>query len=198
MGNHSKSTICVAFEDYDCSTNNRAYVMADDFTDKGTGILLHNSSVLSLDFSPMLNVMASSDAAGNVIFYIGDERRDPTVTVKNAKNMMRRIILYQSSMSADKDNLEYLRSMSDLKKTYPDLSVDFNDKCTNLWSMSDTELSAVKDRGAMSAQDLRKYPLLSVNRVNFSPNFHSRAWLFTGAQSGLGRLFYVPDLLKTK
>ena len=56
-------------------------------------------------------------------------------------------------------------------------------------------MKMLKDRGGMAAQDLRKYPLLSINQVNFSPNNHSKAWIFTGAQSGLGRLFYVPDLV---
>jgi len=89
-----------------------------------------------------------------------------------------------------------MRTLAELKKSYPDLTVKFTDKIDNFLTVSDQEKAMLKDRGGMTPQDLRKYPLLSINQVNFSPNNHSKAWIFTGGQSGLGRLFYVPDLAK--
>ena len=114
----------------------------------------------------------------------------------NKHPSLRRTFLYSSSMSADKDDLDYLKSLCDLKNKHEDLSVNFEDRFRNPFSLSDSDMARLKVRGGMSAQDLRKYPLLSINQINFSPNIHSKAWLFTGAQSGLGRLFHVPHLVK--
>ena len=196
LGNHEKSTICVAYDDSSCVNNNRSMVLAEDFTERGVGALLHNSSVLSMEFSPFLNVIGSSDAGGNVVFYIGEDRRDPTNTLKHQKHpSLRRVYLCRSSLTTDPEDLNYMRSLTELKKNYPELNMNFTDNVDNLFNVSDEEMAMLKNRGGMAAQDLRKYPLLSINQVNFSPNNHSKAWIFTGAQSGLGRLFYVPDLV---
>ena len=138
----------------------------------------------------------SSDAGGNVVFYIGEDRRDPTNTLKHQKHpSLRRVYLCRSSLTTDPEDLNYMRSLTELKKNYPELNMNFTDSVDNLFTVSDEEMAMLKNRGGMAAQDLRKYPLLSINQVNFSPNNHSKAWIFTGAQSGLGRLFYVPDLV---
>ena len=197
LSNHQKSTICAAYDDSGCANNNRVFAIEEDFNERGVGVTLHNSSVESLAFSPLLNIVGSGDASGNLVFYIGDEKRDPTQTMKHNKHpSLRRTFLYSSSMSADKDDLDYLKSLCDLKNKHEDLSVIFEDRFRNPFSLSDSDMARLKVRGGMSAQDLRKYPLLSINQINFSPNIHSKAWLFTGAQSGLGRLFHVPHLVK--
>ena len=197
LGHHEKSTICVAYEDSNCVNNNRSMILADNFTERGVGAILHNSSVLSTEFSPFLNVIGSSDAGGNVVLYIGESRRDPTQSLRHQKHpSLRRFFLCRSRLATDPKDLNYMRSLAELKKNYPELSMNFTDKVDNFLIVSDKEKAMLKDRGGMAAQDLRKYPLLSINQINFSPNNHSKAWIFTGAQSGLGRLFYVPDLVK--
>ena len=52
ISNHQKSTICAAFDDSGCANNNRVFAIDEDFNDRGVGLILHNSSVESLAFSP--------------------------------------------------------------------------------------------------------------------------------------------------
>lgn len=90
---------------------------------------------------------------------------------------------------------EFLKTYEELTDHYnEDLKVEILDRnLKNLGFLSETELAILKEREGPAFEDLRKYPLLSVKRVEFSPNQNSRSWIFTGLQSGLCRLIRVPD-----
>ena len=102
-------------------------------------------------------------------------------------------MLYRSSMSTQSvDTMEYLKTYEELTSNVQDLSVSFIDKNKSLVSLSEEEVDMLKEKDKLPPEDPRKYPLQSVSRVSFSPNIHSRAWIFTGSQAGLGRLMLVP------
>ena len=89
---------------------------------------------------------------------------------------------------------EFLKTYEELTNHYQDFKVEILDRnLKNFGFLSETEVALLKDRDGPAFEDLRKYPLLSVNRVEFSPNQNSRSWIFTGLQSGLCRFIRVPD-----
>ena len=89
---------------------------------------------------------------------------------------------------------DFLKTYEELTNHYKDLKVEILDRNLKKFGfLSETEVAILKEREGPSFEDLRKYPLLSVNRVEFSPNQNTRSWIFTGLQSGLCRLIRVPD-----
>ena len=96
--------------------------------------------------------------------------------------------------NANINNPGYFKSYSELTSNISDIKVELNDRNLNrIGDVSETELAFLKDKDGPAFEDLRKYPLLGINRVHFSPNEQSKSWIFTGSQSGLCRLLQVPD-----
>lgn len=199
LNHYEDRNFYVAYDDITNPTQNRTMIYdMTELGERGVGATMHNSAVHSLDYSPWLNVFMSGSVTGEVILFIGEEKR----TVRRLQSLKiissKRALLYSSAMSGapsnDGTDLEYFQSYTDLCRQYADLSIQFTDKNGELFNLSNEEISMLKDKDKLPYEDVRKYPILSVTRVNFSPNLHSRNWIFTGSTSGLGRLLYVSSL----
>ena len=69
----------------------------------------------------------------------------------------------------------------------------------NLAEIPTKEREMQRSDELMPSEDLTStlhlpYPLAQVNRVSFNPNIRSVAWIFSGNQSGLGRLNFIKSV----
>jgi hypothetical protein len=196
MSHYKPHTVTAIFDDGYFLKNTRATMLDLEELSNKSGkyrFLLYNSTAWGQAYSPMLNVFIAATAAGDVIFHVGYE--DKTAKkVTNGKAHNKRGFIYRSEMNANYNDMEYLKTYKQLRDHYKDLKVDFIDQdLKNLDNLSKEDLNRLKIPDAMAKEDVRKYPLLSINRVDFSPKISSRVWIFTGAQSGLARLMHITD-----
>ena len=107
-----------------------------------------------------------------------------------------RSIIYRSALKTNVDEVGYFPTFQDLQDQDQNLQVELLDRdLKDIYKMNDEEMKIVKGLN-QDQEDVRKYPLLSINRVNCSPNVQSKGWIFTGSQAGLGRFLLIPQLAK--
>ena len=117
-------------------------------------------------------------------------RTDRKPPVSN-KGRFRRGLVYSSTMNVDISADANLTKYDELTKSKTDesLKIEFTDMtANNLINLPEKVLEKLKQPGLMQPEDFRRYPLLSINRINFGPGDNSKCWIFTGSQSGLCRL----------
>ncbi len=195
VSHYDYDTFALGFDDYGNISVNRVMLYdTQEWNERGIGVTQHNSSVLAMDFSPFLNVLFSASAAGEVLVYVGEEDRKSIQKLKNSKtNTTRRAFVYRSSLNSGFNELENVPTYAELTKK-EDLTIEYTDTCGKLMALSDRDKNLLKEKDGLPPEDQRKYPLLSVSHVRISPNIHSKAWIFTAAQSGIARLLYMPEL----
>ena len=154
---------------------------------------LHNSPVESIDFSPILNVFVSASNTGEVILFIGDSRRSSSELGKIKNTSAKRSFLYRTELKMEAEDFEFVKTLNEMKQKYPDLSLKFIDKCSNIHNLDEQEWTLLKQKDALPWEDCRKYPIASVTTVNFSPKLDTKSWIFTGSASGLARLLRVSN-----
>ena len=160
-------------------------------------LLNSNSTIWSIDHTPWFNVFTSVTTTGECTLFFAPETLQ-TLFGSHFKSSDRRSLLYKSKLEVDQDHADSLaRTFSEATEKFRDLKVKIVDSdLKRLMSISKENLAILKDKDGPAFEDVRKYPLISINRAQFSPNDQSRAWLFTGSQSGLCRLIQLPDFKK--
>ena len=184
---HYEQAITAAFDDSGSFAMNRVVFYDQNVSEdsKGCGIMLHNSSVVGLDFSPWMNLIVSGSSSGSVVIYFGEDGRDG-IKIRNHNH--RRSLVYESSMCESAvEGLEYMKTETEMRQNFPELCIDFDDKSGNWRMVSETEIHKLKEKGVLNWENVRRYPALSVNRLNFNPNLKAKNWLFSGSQAGIGR-----------
>ena len=114
-----------------------------------------------------------------------------------------RSIIYRSALKTKLDEIGYFPNFQDLRDHDENLQVELLDRdLKDVYKLSPEENQIVRGTvnntmaNIQDQEDVRKYPLLSINRVNCSPNVQSKGWIFTGSQAGLGRFLLIPQLAK--
>ena len=114
-----------------------------------------------------------------------------------------RSIIYRSALKTKLDEIGYFPNFQDLRDQDENLQVELLDRdLKDVYKLSPEENQIVRGTvnntmaNIQDQEDVRKYPLLSINRVNCSPNVQSKGWIFTGSQAGLGRFLLIPQLAK--
>ena len=190
---HYTGAYGVAFDDVHVQiTNSYAY---DVPSMESHTILAHNSTQLCMAYSPLNNVVLTSSSAGEIMMYVGYTERS-LARIRNGKRKARTLI-YKSTLQNNLNDLEYFPSYQGLVQEDQGLQVQCLDRdFKDVLDQSPEEVKMVKDRDCMSVEEVRKYPLLMINRINCSPNVGTKGWIFTGSQAGLGRLLMLPQLAK--
>jgi WD40 repeat protein len=194
MSHYEPETVTAIYDDIYLWNNTRATMLDLEELSNTRGkytFLLHNSVAWGQAYSPMLNVFIAGTSSGDVIFHVGYEDR-LAKKVTRSKAPLKRGFLYRSEMNSNYHDIEYLKTYKQLREHYKDLKVNLIDQdMRDLGNLSKEDRDRLKIPGVMAQEDVRKYPLLKVNRIDFSPQMSSRAWIFTGAQSGLARLMHI-------
>jgi hypothetical protein len=132
--------------------------------------------------------LASSTAAGDLIIHVGlnpSSRRG--ATFKNDKHMQqRRCPIYRTEIKYS-CGVPYLQF--------------FDMPLEDLTQIPSKEREMQRSDELMPQENLTPtnhlpYPLAQINIVNLNPNFQSVAWVFSGNQSGLGRLNMIKSVTK--
>ena len=130
-------------------------------------------------------------------FYFITERR-----IMDKKKFCRSII-YRSALKTKLDEIGYFPNFQDLRDQDENLQVELLDRdLKDIYKLTPEEIRIVRGQvnnfkdNYQDQEDVRKYPLLSINRINCSPNVQSKGWIFTGSQAGLGRFLLIPQLAK--
>ena len=191
---HYTGTYGVAFDDiYSQITNSYAY---DVPTLESATILAHCSSTSCMVYSPLNNVVLTSSSAGEIMMFVGYAERN-IARIRNGKRFNRTLIYKSTLENSIVKDVDYYPNYQELVQADPGLQVHCQDRdLTDVLNISDKEMKMVKDRDCMSIEEVRKYPLLMINRINCSPNVGTKGWIFTGSQAGLGRLLLLPQLAK--
>lgn len=152
----------------------------------------------SQSFSPVKNALVSTTAAGEVIIFVMPHPARNLSSLKDL-NLFRAPIYrvdlakFLSDIDPKKQAETYLSRYEDLAKEDPILL--FHDAPTkNLSATSKSEHSALRSSTTMTPENPEMYPLSSVNTVAISANLNGPTLLFSGGQSGLGRIHHLASL----
>ena len=130
------------------------------------------------------------------MMFVGYAERN-IARIRNGKRFNRTLIYKSTLENSIVKDVDYYPNYQELVQADPGLQVHCQDRdLTDVLNISDKEMKMVKDRDCMSIEEVRKYPLLMINRINCSPNVGTKGWIFTGSQAGLGRLLLLPQLAK--
>ena len=195
---NSERHFAAGFDDAYTMVNTRALVF-EIGTKQGQrhhSLLNANSTIWSIDHTPFFNVFTSATTTGECTLFFGPETLQ-TLFGSHFKSSDRRTLLYKSKLEVQDHADSLARTFNELTEKHRDLKVKIVDSdLKRLMNISKENIAILKDKDGPAFEDVRKYPLISINRAQFSPNDQSRSWLFTGSQSGLCRLIQLPDFKK--
>ena len=174
-----------------------------------------NSAIFSQSFCPIKNILASSTAAGDLIIHVGlnpSGRRGATfkndkvslcnefgsiniaiktntmisIIILNACNLFqhmqqRRCPIYRTEVKYS-GNSPYL--------TFVDMPLEDLSKVPSK-EREKQRSDELMPQEHLTPTDNLPYPLAQINIVNLNPNLRSASWIFSGNQSGIGRLNMV-------
>ena len=144
-------------------------------------------------------MLVSTTAAGEVIIFVMPHTARNLASLKDL-NIFRAPIYRvdtgkKFALDTDpKKSVEaYLERYDDLLKEDPILL--FRDAPTkNLSATSNSELSSLRYPNSMAAENPEIYPLSSINTVAITTDLKEPTLLFSGGQSGLGRVHHMASL----
>ncbi|XP_067122900.1 uncharacterized protein [Centruroides vittatus] len=176
---------------------------------------VHFSTIWSLSVSDWLNVEASGSASGDMVIVVLCQLMKYVDHIKQMGH--RRVPLYRISMEALNDvneNDDVLSVESDKstestenlpkikKKTLPTYKeavktyglVFQDNNFADFGEISTSEFQRVLKSENMSPSQPNLYPLASINKVAWNPNFGSHLWLVSASQAGLIKLSCISGL----
>lgn len=143
-------------------------------------------------------MLVSTTVAGEVIIFVMPHPARNLAAVKDLaafRAPVYRVDMgkYLLDMDPKKQVEAYLERYEDLLKEDPVLL--FCDAPTkDLSATSTSELSALRSTTTMAPENPEMYPLSSINTAAISTNLNEPTLLFSGGQSGLGRIHHMASL----
>lgn len=150
-------------------------------------------------YSPLKNILVSCTAAGEVVLFVMPHPSRNMNTLKELNHS--RVFVYRTDLAAfnlssslSKQNVAaYLNSYESLEKQDPVIRL-LDMPTSNMALSSKDELFGPRCPSTMAPENPEIYPLASVNTVALENNMNEMSLLFSGGQSGLGRIHHLSML----
>jgi hypothetical protein len=142
--------------------------------------------------------MISCTAAGEVVLFVMPHPSRNMNTIKELNHC--RVVVYRTDMgkfnldpNPGKQDATYLKTYDALVKEKPVIQL-LDMPTHNLALTTKEELLAPRCPNTMVPENPEVYPLASINCVSVNTNINDLSLLFSGGQSGLGRIHHLSML----
>ena len=177
---HYPGSVLLSFDDVFLQSHTQSLIFEFSLGRSRTApIMAHNSGVWRQSYNPWINSMVTATCGGEVVLFVA-----PTLgkALEHDKDSNRRRICLFKTEEVERE------SGKGRMLRFVDVPTE------NFKSLTQLEQRNARNIELMSMEDITKAPLTSVNRVCQNVDLENLGLIFSGGQSGLGRIHHIKSV----